>query len=106
MFIMKLNLPTTLTGQKMTSLFLLTFLQVNKVKTGQNFSNCLANRGSPSVYGMSSLYDLLLMYNFNADVNISSGGLSNICCSSSQCLYSATCDNTINHSFYCKNISA
>ena len=52
---MKLNLPSTLTQEKMTGLFLLTFLHINGVKGGSQFSSCI-NSGP---HNSDNLYNLV-----------------------------------------------
>jgi hypothetical protein len=62
---MQLNLPSTLTSQKMSTLFLLSFFSVNKADAGQFFHDCLSKQGD------STSYPQLLNY-FNSNA-ISSG---------------------------------
>lgn len=55
---MKFNLPSTLTSQKMSALFLLTALNVSQVKGGKNFRNCLQKTTQP--YNDIDLYESII----------------------------------------------
>ena len=89
----KINLPTTWTKKKMTSLLLIGWLSVNGVEAGQTFKNCLAYNHYDTVYNS------LLNYPFNSDTIVNSGGKLQLCCGRSFQCSSATQCNSSNNNF-------
>lgn len=85
---MKLNLPTTLTSQKISSLLLLTLLQVKDSEAGNAFKNCL------TAIGDTTSYNNLLSYPFPAgELGETPSYQLVLCCNGSQCQLGITCTN-------------
>lgn len=103
---MKLNLPSTWTSEKITSLIFLTWLSANQVNAGQAFNNCLIDYNN--AYNKSS-YNLLLNYPFESQTNITDGGLLRICCSDIQCSstpFNLHCKKYVLIDFFCNKLSS
>lgn len=96
---MKLNLPTTWTSQKIVSLFLLTLLQANKVKTGQAFNNCLSSAGD------TTSYELLFKYFFTNHSVVNSSQWLILCCDNGLCSPFSPNKIICNRPFSCVKIS-
>jgi hypothetical protein len=98
---MKLNLPSTLTREKMLTIFLLTFLQSNGVEAGRNFMNCLNRASSVSTNPYNNLV------NFITTRNLVNG--QEFCCDNyhdfSNCRTSfASCDRGLNVRVRCQEV--
>jgi len=78
---MKLNLPSTLTSQKISSLFLLILTNYSPAESGSRFTDCLAN-GNSTYYDNGS-YNALVEF-----ANDKAADRQNFCCSygSSKCV--------------------
>jgi hypothetical protein len=100
---MKLNLPSTWTSQKMLTLFLWTWININLGESGQGFKNCLAHYNNTSDY-----YNLLLNYNFVNNSAVNKGLVLRLCCTAeSQCVSGLThsCINNGQSFFLCGKVS-
>jgi len=76
---MRLNFSNIFNGKIIKIFFVLIFANLDRVNSGLAFENCL-------LYDEEDFtsYDSLLNYSFS-QTNITSGGLSNLCCNKSQC---------------------